>query len=228
MKVEIYSDVACPWCYIGKARFDRALRAFAGGASVEVAFRPYQLDPAAPERAVPMLEHLERRFGGNARSMTRRVAEVARAEELVMDFENGLAANTLHAHRLLRLAEREYGAVVQRAVADGLFRAHFALGLDIGDSEVLVGVAREAGVPEERTRAYLASDEGATEVRGEIDRAQQLGITAVPTFVFAGKYAIQGAQPISAFLQALETVAAEEAAVSDGAGVACAPGVCGI
>lgn len=209
MKVEIYSDVACPWCYIGEARFERALAAFPGAEEVEVVYRPYQLDPAAPAEAEPMLEYLERRFGANARAMAGRVAENARGEGLVMDYDRGLAVNTLDAHRLLWLAEREHGPEVQRAVATGLFEAHFSRGSDVGDPEVLAGIAAAAGMDAGRVREYLASDEGAREVREEIAGAQRLGITAVPTFVFEEKYAVQGAQPTSAFLQALETVARE-------------------
>lgn len=229
MKVEIYSDVACPWCYIGDARFERALGAFPGADGVEVVYRPYQLDPGAPTEAVPMLEYLERRFGAGARAMAGRVAENARGEDLVMDYDRGLAVNTLAAHRLMRLAEREHGPETQREVAVKLFEAHFSEGRDVGDPEVLAEIAAGAGLDARRTREYLASEEGTREVKEEIAGAQQLGITAVPTFVFEGKYAVQGAQPTSTFLQALETVARE--AGEDGGGQAdgsCADGACGI
>lgn len=229
MKVEIYSDVACPWCYIGKARFERALGAFPGGGDVQVVYRPYQLDPSAPTRAVPMLEYLERRFGAGARAMTGRVVETARGEGLAMDFDRGLAANTLDAHRLMRLAEREHGPGTQRAVAEGLFEAHFSAGRDVSDTVVLAEIAGAAGMDPRRVREYLASGEGTREVKEEIAAAQQLGITAVPTFVFEGKYAVQGAQPTSAFLQALETVA-QEAAAEGGGGAddSCVDGSCSV
>lgn len=230
MKVEIYSDVACPWCYVGKARFERALGAFPEAEAVEVVYRPYQLDPGAPGRAVPMLEYLERRFGAGARAMADRVSETARGEGLAMDYDRGLAVNTLDAHRLMRLAEREGGPGVQRALAARLFRAHFSEGLDVGDREVLARLAEEEGLDGRRVREYLASDEGAREVREEIDGARRLGITAVPTFVFDGKYAVQGAQPTSTFLQALETVAREAAESGGGAtgDGSCADGSCAV
>jgi predicted DsbA family dithiol-disulfide isomerase len=230
MKVEIYSDVACPWCYIGKARFERALTAFPGAEAVEVVYRPYQLDPGAPAQAVPMLEYLERRFGAGARAMADRVTENARSEGLVMDYDRGLAVNTLNAHRLLHLAEQEHGPEAQRAVAEGLFEAHFSSGGDVGDPSVLAEIAAAAGMDGARVREYLASDEGTREVRQEIEQAQRLGITAVPTFVFEGKYAVQGAQPTSAFLGALETVARELADADGGeaAEESCAGGACGI
>jgi predicted DsbA family dithiol-disulfide isomerase len=227
MKVEIYSDIACPWCYIGEARFERALGAFPGAEEVEVVYRPYQLDPGASTAAVPMLEYLERRFGTGARSMADRVSENARREGLVMDYDRGLAVNTLDAHRLLQLVEREHGPETQRAVATRLFEAHFSEGRDVGDADVLAEIAAEAGMNRHRVLQYLNSDEGTREVKEEIAAAQRLGITAVPTFVFDGMSAVQGAQPTSTFLQALEAVA-REAAENGGvtADELCADGSC--
>lgn len=229
MKVEIYSDVACPWCYIGKRRFERALDAFPQSAEVEVVYRPYQLDPGASTQAKPLLEHLAARFGPQASAMAGNVVQTARTEGIRMDFDRALSANTLTAHRLMRLAETEYGAEVQRAVAERLFQAYFSGGADVGDVSVLAEIGTKAGMDAERVRAYLASDEGTTEVRREIGDARRLGITAVPTFVFDGKYAVQGAQPPSAFLQALETVAAEAAPAASAASADdCADGACAI
>jgi predicted DsbA family dithiol-disulfide isomerase len=209
MKVEVFSDISCPWCYIGRARFERALESFARGDAVEVVYRPYQLDPNAPAKAIPMYEYLERRFGPSGRQMAQRVIDNARNEGLTIDYERGLIANTLDAHRLLWLAEREYGPEVQSALAGSLFEAHFASGRDVGDAETLVELAARAGLDERRARDCLASGEGREEVRDEIDNARTLGITAVPTFIFDRKYAVQGAQPTSTFLQAFETVASE-------------------
>src|SRR5690606_33521353 len=115
MKVEIYSDVACPWCYIAERRFARALAAYPGGDRVEVVYRSYQLGPEAPAEAVPMMEYLSRRFGDRVDGMLERVSENARVEGIEMAWDRALSVNTLTAHRLLRLAEREYGPAVQRA-----------------------------------------------------------------------------------------------------------------
>lgn len=205
MKVEIYSDVACPWCYVGKRRFEQALETFERSAEVEVVFRPFQLEPDAPTTPRPLMRRLAEKFGPGAAAMAMRVTDAAAEDGIAMDFERALAANTFGAHRLLRLAEHEHGAEVQRAVAEGLFRAHFSEGGDIGDPAVLVGVAEAAGMPRERVRDYLATDEGATEVKAELDRGRELGITAVPTFVFDGRYAVQGAQPVETFAQALRS-----------------------
>ena len=209
MKVEIYSDVACPWCYIGEARFERALREFAGAGELDVRYRPYQLDPQAPLQAVPMLDYLARRFGGQARAMADRVIEVARGEGLEMDYDRGLTVNTLNAHRLLAMAEREHGADVQRALMHRLFAAHFSEGRDVSDPDTLASLAGEAGLDIESVRAYLVSDAGTSEVKAEIAEAQQLGISAVPSFVFDDKYVVEGAQPTALLLEALNTVARE-------------------
>ena len=211
MKVDIYSDVACPWCYIGQARFERALADFAGAGELSVRYRPYQLDPGAPRDAVPMLEYLGRRFGPRARAMASHVIEIARAEGLEMDYERGLAVNTLLAHRLLALAEQEQGIEAQRALVRRLFAAHFAEGRDVGDPRALSELAADVGMNAERVRAYLESDAGTREVEEEIAAARQLGVSAVPTYVFDDKYVVEGAQPSELFLQALNSVAEQTA-----------------
>jgi predicted DsbA family dithiol-disulfide isomerase len=214
MKVEIYSDVVCPWCYIGKRRFQRALAELAGRApedEVEVVFRPYQLDPNEPAAPRPLLESLRRKFGPQARAMTARVSEAARGEGIEIDWDRAVAVNTLPAHRLLWLAEREAGPAVQRALAERLFEAHFARGENVGDPAALARLAGEAGLDPARAAAMLATDEGEREVREAIAQARRLGITAVPTFVFDGEYGVQGAQPPEVFREVFEELAARPA-----------------
>jgi predicted DsbA family dithiol-disulfide isomerase len=227
MKVEIYSDIACPWCYIGKRRFDQALALFAENGDVDVVYRPFQLDPGAPTTSYPLMQRLEKKFGPRAPAMVQRVTEAGRSEGIDMRFGEALAANTFAAHRLLRLAEREHGAAMQHQVAERLFEAHFTLGLDIGDPHQLTELATSAGMDRARVAEYLRSNEGVEETRSEMREAQEMGITAVPTFVFDGRYAIQGGQPASVFLQALETVARERALAAAGsAGDACTDDSC--
>lgn len=209
MKIEIYSDVACPWCYIGKTRFEQALERFDGRDAVEVTYRPYQLDPDAPRTAVPMYEYLTQRFGPGSRGMAQRVIDLAREDGLTMDYDRGLAANTFDAHRVMWLAGRENGVDAQRALANRLFEAHFSEGRDIGDAGVLAQAAESVGMNGDRVRTMLAGNEGVAQVRKQITDARQLGISAVPTFVIDGKYAVQGAQPVDAFREVLETVARE-------------------
>lgn len=229
MKVEIYSDIACPWCYIGERRFMRALAAYPKADEVEVVFRSYQLDPSTPEEPMPMKEYLERRFGRPVEGMLSQVSENARGEGIEMVWDRAVAVNTLTAHRLLRLAEVEYGATLQRALAEKLFEAYFTRGGNIADHGLLTELAVSAGMDEARVRDYLASGEGLEETKAALDAAQQLGIRAVPTFVFEGKFAVQGAQSASTFLQALEEVARQTAQVGGDDGAddgSCADGSC--
>ena len=225
MKVEIYSDIACPWCYVGERRFARALAALPQSDAVEVVFRPYQLDPSLPDTPAPLMLRLREKFGARVDAMTRQVASAGAQEGLDFRFDTALSVNTFAAHRLLRLAELEHGPAAQRALAEKLFEAHFTHGANVADAERLADLAAEAGLDQERVRAYLASDEGVREVRDDIARAQRLGIRAVPTFVFDGRYAVQGAQPTSTFLQVLEEVRREFAAEPEEA-AACTDGSC--
>lgn len=228
MKVEIYADIACPWCYIGERRFERALAAFPGGSEIEVVYRPYQLDPTAPEKAVPARQHLAKRFGAGASGMLDRVTETAAGEGITVDWDRALAVNTRTAHRLLRLARTEYDRDVQHALMHALFAAHFTDGGDVGDHEQLSALAVKAGMDAARVRDYLASGEGEDELNAEFDSARRLGITAVPTFVFDEQYAVQGGQPASVFLQVLEEVQRKSGEAADTAAEAdsCADGSC--
>src|SRR5688572_11962017 len=204
MKIEIYSDIACPWCYIGDHRFEAALADLPGAEEIEVVYRPYQLDPAAPERPVPSRERLARRFGSGVEAKLAHVTGAAAAEGITLDWDRALSVNTRTAHRLARLAELEYGSGVQRALMRGLFAAHFTEGGDVSDHEQLTRIAVAAGMEEARVRSYLGSGEGTDELLAELEQARAIGVGAVPTFVFDGRYAVQGAQPAATFRQLLE------------------------
>jgi len=208
VKIEIWSDVVCPWCYIGKRRLERALGDFEHADEVEIAWRSFQLNPDTPAgTAVPTSEYLVQRFGPQASQMTGRVAALGRDEGLVLDFDSSLTVNTLDAHRLLHLAA-DLG--VGDAAKERLLRAHFTEGADLSDHETLVRLAGEAGVDQVRAREVLAGTEYADAVRADIELAQAFGATGVPFFVIDRKYGISGAQPAEAFLQALRTAYAEE------------------
>ncbi len=243
MKVEIYSDVACPWCYIGERRFARALSAFPGAADVEIVFRPYQLDPTAPDDPVPMAQYLTKRFGRPMDGMFGRVTEAAAADGITMDLDGAIAVNTRTAHRLSRLALHEYGAAVQRRLMDRLFDAYFTNGADVSDHALLTELAESAGMNRERVQQYLASDEGTAELEAEFEAARARGINAVPTFVFEEQFAVEGAQPASTFLQVLEEVQRRVAKgalstngtldgsadrIDDTGGADCADGICAV
>ncbi|MGW0662007.1 DsbA family oxidoreductase [Streptodolium elevatio] len=210
LQVEVYSDIACPWCYVGKRRFEKALAAFPGGAGVEVVYRPYQLDPSTPEKAEPLSERLAVKFGREQLpAMHARLNEIGQAEGIAFDFDSALSANTFTGHRLLWHALEEYGRETQAALKERLLRGYFGEGLDVGDHGKLTELAAEAGLDRDRTAAFLASDEGLAQVRQAIDEAREIGVTAVPTFVFQGKWAVQGAQETATFLQVLEQVTEE-------------------
>lgn len=210
MKVEVYSDIACPWCYIGKHRFERALSAFPGAESVEVVFRPYQLDPGAPEVASSHREYLNQRYGPDSAQMDARVAQLGRGEGIAFDFDKALHVNTLDGHRLLRFALIEYGSSVQAALKEKLLAARFAEGGNVGDHAQLTDAAVAVGMDRAQTAAFLASDEGREQVLEEIAEAQAMGVSSVPTFVFDGRWAVSGAQDADTFLRVLEQVSAQE------------------
>ncbi|WP_169980355.1 DsbA family protein [Microbispora sp. H10836] len=224
MKVEIFSDVVCPWCYIGHHRLRQAVRAFGG--DVEVAHRPFQLDPDGVSSGEPLLRALERKFGGADRvtQMTGHVTGVAAQDGLELRFDRAVAAGTFEAHRLILLAGR---AGRDGDMADRLFRAHFTDGLDVGDPATLAKLAAETGVED--------TGEGAEQVRAELARARALGVRAVPLFLFEEKFAVSGAQPVETLVAALREVEArtaqEAAAPGTTAGTAgedCDDGTCAV
>jgi len=239
VKVEIYSDIACPWCYVGKARFERALSAFPQADSVEVVYRPFQLDPAAPPQPRGHREVLAQKYGPQAAAMDDRITKLGTAEGITFDFDTVLENNSLLAHRLLRYTLDTHGAEAQSRLKGRLMAAHFGEGMDIGDREQLADAAAAVGLDRDAVAAFLRTDDLRAEVQADIDEAHQLGISAVPTFVFEGQWAVQGGQETSTFLRVLEQVAKETAAAdasaddlkaataSTGADdAACADGVC--
>lgn len=228
VQIEIYSDIACPWCFVGKRRFDRALAAFPQ--PVEVVYRPYQLVPDAPATASPHRAWLAERYGPQSRAMDDRVTALGAAEGVHFDFDTALHANTFDGHRLLRLAAVEYGLPTQHLLKEKLLSAHFGEGVDVGDHTALADLAVSAGLDRTRVEAYLASDEGRDGVRAELAEAAALGIRSVPTFVIDRTWAVEGAQETSTFLKALEQAAAASAPAATEADPAagCADGSCAV
>ena len=211
MRVEIWSDVVCPWCYIGKRRFEQALENFAGRDEVEIVFRPFQLDPTAPPgAATPVADVYARKFGGPERAaqIIGHVTNVAAASGIEFHLDRAVRANTLLAHRLLWFAEPRG---VQIALKEELLRAYFTDGRNVGDPEVLVEIAERVGLDRAEVEELLASDEGTDEVRAELAVAAANDITAVPTFVFDGRWTVPGAQDVEVFERVLQRVATLEA-----------------
>ncbi len=207
--IEIWSDIACPWCAIGERRFFRALDARPDRDDFAVVFRPFELDANAPTPGEPLRERLARRYGARAEGMMRRAGAVATAEGVAVDWERALAARTRDAHRLLGVAVRDYGESTQRGLAELLFSAQFERGADVSSTDELTRLAVAAGMDESRVRRLLASDEGEAEIQADIERAARLGIHSVPTFVFDGRFTVAGAQPSELFAELLEEVASE-------------------
>ncbi|OUS92749.1 DsbA family protein [Rhodococcus sp. NCIMB 12038] len=207
IEIEIWSDVACPWCYIGKRRFLSALEEFEGRDRVNVTWRSYQLSPDTPvgERRTELDALVESKglSAEQVRQMFGHVAQTAADEGLQLDFDTVVAANTFDAHRLIHLAGAKRDAVVE-----GLFRAHFGEGAVIDDREVLVDIAARAGLDAGTVRAELDSGAGADAVRADIDTARALQVSGVPFFVANRRIAVSGAQPKDVFLQLLTQASA--------------------
>lgn len=207
MLIEIWSDVVCPWCYIGKRRLEAALAAFPHRDEVEVVYRSFELDPSAPAvGSQSIAEALAAKYGGgpeNARRMMDQVAQVAAGEGLTFDYAGATHTSTVDAHRLLHLALAEGGPSLQRDVKEALLAAYFGAGRSMGDREVLREVGVFAGLPEDRVADVLAGDAYADAVRDDLDQARAFGISGVPFFVFDRRLAVSGAQAVEVFAQAL-------------------------
>ena len=220
MEIEIWSDVACPWCYVGKRRFEAALAEFEHAGETTLTWRSFELDPEAPlERPGEGAAHLAEKYGmtvEQARESQAGLAATAAGEGIEMRFDIQRMGRTFDAHRLVHLAA-EHG--IQDAVKERLMRAYFTEGALMSDHATLVALAGEAGLDPEEARATLASDRFAAEVRADERDAQQLGISAVPTFVVDRALGVSGAQPAEVLLSFLrEGWARQAAAPAESAG----------
>jgi predicted DsbA family dithiol-disulfide isomerase len=210
LEVDVWSDVVCPWCYIGKRRFERAVEQLRGEIDVRVTYRPFQLDPRAPRVGTPVAEAYERKFGSaeRAHQIIDHVTRVAAEEGVEFHMERALRANTFDAHRLLWLSE---ATGRQEALKQRLLEAYFEQGLDVGDRDVLADCAAEVGLDRNGVRRFLDSDDGAEQVLATLNAAVAAEITAVPTYVItagAARWAIPGAQDTDTFVQVMRRVAA--------------------
>ena len=209
MRVEIFSDLVCPWCFIGKRRFERAveaLRADGLGLDLEVVVRPFQLDPTAPvDSAVPVREAYAKKFGGpdKADAILRHVTSVAEADGITFNMDLAVRANTLHAHRILLFVEETLGASTQMELNEAIMNAYFRDGLNIADVEVLSECAASVGVDRDATCEVLMSDRYLAEVEEWLATAADNGITAVPTFIVDDRWSIPGAQDTEMFERVL-------------------------
>ncbi|OAS19717.1 DsbA family oxidoreductase [Paenibacillus oryzisoli] len=232
MQVEIWSDFACPFCYIGKRRFEQALAGFAHRDQVEVIYRSFELDRHAPT-SVPhdVYDMLSSRYGMSrqeAIAMNEQMRQQAAADGLDFQFDSLVLTNTFDAHRL-RLFAEQYGQGA--AISELLFRAYFTESRNLSDHNILADIAAAVGIDRNEALSVLASDQFAQSVRNEEENGSRMGIRGVPYYVINGKHAISGAQASGVFLNALQqlwdaapTRVATEAASDE----ACVDGTCAV
>jgi predicted DsbA family dithiol-disulfide isomerase len=211
MRIDIWSDYACPFCYIGKRRLEHALSQFPDRDKVEVVFRSFQLDPnARTDETRDIHDILAAKYGmtrDKAKATNAQLAEQAQGVGLEFNFDTVQSTNTFDGHRLSHYASTK-GKAPQ--MTERLLRAYFTDSLNLGDRKVLAELAAEIGLDQAETAAVLESDAYADQVNADIDAARLLNITGVPFFVFNNKYAVSGAQPGPVFTEVLDTVWAEE------------------
>jgi predicted DsbA family dithiol-disulfide isomerase len=203
MQIEVFSDLVCPWCFIGKRRLDRAL-AGPAGAGVTVQWRPFQLYPDLPVEGVDRAAFYRARFGPDADSRTigERIGGEAREAGIELDFARiERVPNTLAGHRLVSFFDDDPR---QHDLMDALFRAYFCEGRDLGDLDVLADIAAGQGEDRESVRRRLAGEEAAKSIRTQVQGAYNAGLSGVPCFILAGRFAIPGAQPVETMARFIE------------------------
>jgi predicted DsbA family dithiol-disulfide isomerase len=206
MKVEIWSDIMCPFCYIGKRHFESALREFADSAQLEIEWKSFQLDPDIPKQTQPVnvYQYLADRKGMSlqqSQKMHQNVVQMAKEAGLTYNFDKTVVANSYNAHRLIQLAKKNK---LGDEAEEVLFRSYFTDGADLNNAETLRTLGKSIGLKEEELDTLFASDAYAYEVNQDILEARNIGVTGVPFFVFNRKYAVSGAQPSGAFLDVLK------------------------
>jgi len=204
MKIEIWSDVICPFCYIGKRNFEAALEQFADQKNIEVIWKSFQLDPTIPEVATESYtDYLVKRKGmavEQVQGMLSNVTQMATQVGLDYHLDQSIIVNSLKAHQLIQFAKSKN---LGNEAEERLFKAFFIEGKNIADTETLVQLGKDFGLDESEIKAILEDEKYKYEIAQDIQEAQNIGVTGVPFFVFDRKYAVSGAQPAEAFLETL-------------------------
>ncbi len=212
MRIDIWSDIVCPWCYVGKRRFEKALAAFEHRDGIEIVHRSFQLDPASPRgTTVDRRQALQQKYGWStiqAQEMDARMIETAAAEGLDYHLAGGVTGNTMDAHQVVHLAHQRG---VQDAVVERLYRAHFTERRSIFDRESLAALAAEAGLDPADTTDVRARDAYVEAVKADNAEARSLGCNGVPFFVLDRRLGVSGAQPAEVFADALSQAWAKTA-----------------
>lgn len=206
VKIDVVSDVVCPWCYIGKRRLEKAIDQLADKYNFEITYHPFELNPEMAEEGANQKEYLTAKFGGEERytQITRQVADVAASEGLFFDFDKQkISPNTRNTHRVIELARKEGK---QLAVKEAFMKAYFTDGVDLTKKENLISVAAEAGMAKQNVEELLTSDVGLVEIELAEAEMQKLGVSGVPFYILDNKYGISGAQPTETFKKALEEI----------------------
>jgi predicted DsbA family dithiol-disulfide isomerase len=205
MDIQIWSDIVCPWCYVGKRRFESALAAFEHAEGVTVTHRSFQLDPSSPRgETTDRRQMLKRKYGwsdAQADEMDARMTQIASIEGLEYHLDGGVTGNTLDAHQIVHLAQ---AAGRQDEVLERLYRAHFTERRSIFEHASLAALAADAGLDADEARRVLRDDVYAAAVAADVAEARRLGVNGVPFFVLDGRFGVSGAQPVDTFLAALD------------------------
>ncbi len=213
MIVDVIVDTVCPWCYVGKVRFEKAL-AMRPGHAVEIGWRPFQLNPNIPSEGKDRRAYLSEKFGGIDRARQRYavIGDAGREEGIDFRFDRiERTPNTVDSHRLIAFARRDGR---QDAMVDALFRAYFTDGRDIGEIEVLAEIASRTGLDRDAARDYLRSDEDRATIIAEDEMARRLGVNGVPCYIIDRKYAVSGAQSPEVFLRIFDLARHEERGIA--------------
>jgi predicted DsbA family dithiol-disulfide isomerase len=199
MRIDVWSDIACPWCYVGKRRLSAAFAAT--GAEADVTWHAFELSPELPAAGLPIEEHYGKRFGmERLRRMDAQMTELGAQDGITFRFDlRTRAANTFLAHRAIRIAREMGGASLQDAVVEACFRANFSDGVDVSDRDALLGALAKTAIDVDALRTRLAGDDAREDVLDDEKTARKMGINGVPFFVAGGKLAMSGAQPVEAF-----------------------------
>ncbi|MDR6545534.1 putative DsbA family dithiol-disulfide isomerase [Chryseobacterium rhizosphaerae] len=233
MKIEIWSDVMCPFCYIGKNNFEEALNKLPFKDEVQVEWKSFQLDPSLdPKQTQNTIEYFREKKGfpeAQATQMISQVAQMGKGAGIDFNFEKALITNTFSAHKLLHLAKKYNKS---NEMEEALFIAHFIDGKNVGDPEVLVSLAESLDLDKEEARQAVTTDQWNNEVNQDILEARNNGVSGVPFFVLNGKYAVSGAQPVEAFEEALQQTYKETVSpfkdISGSSGASCDADGCSI
>lgn len=212
IKIDVVSDVVCPWCYIGKRRLEKAVQSLSDKYDFDITYHPFELNPHIPATGLNQKEYLTNKFGGEERynQITGHVTRIAAEEGLTFNFQKqAVSPNTRNAHRIIQWAK---AFNKQLEVKEAMMKAYFTDGVDLSKPENLASIAQTVGLNKSEVEAILQSSTGFAEVEQAEKEMQKLGITGVPFYIIQNKYGLSGAQPSATFIEAIEEAAVKQVA----------------